>query len=212
MPSTFDNAAYLVLQSDYDAQYEPGPEGSIKDLRAMLERIGTLNYSEIDFRCAVLRDDEVSTPMREATRHSRGFRNFVRLLRDLQIDLGAFAVAEAPLLDDGWTAEAVHVLLEDDYECPDTRAEEIECKYCDRCATHLHSFHEPLWKQRKERIKAGLHPDGPFSEEELKTQAEWRKYVQIFYEEHMCYFCFKEYAEDAATGFDSHPGLIEVDV
>ena len=180
----------------------------------MLSNIDTLHFTA-DYWVRLARRPglswKLSTPTRQAMSRSQSLRNFVTLLRDLNIDLGLFAASEAPMIDDGWTSETMYNLLIDEYTC-DYRAGEVECRYCEAGPHHLTSRWEPMWYQRSERLKAGLRPDGPFTFDEIGQQKEWQKYVTIFYDKQMCLLCQIRFQKLGDPSIESHPGLLDIHI
>lgn len=179
----------------------------------MLEKIETLNYSEMDFRCGALDPDFITTPTRQAMRRSNSFQNWTQLLKELKFDMEDFAANEAPLLDDGWSTDNLLRLLQYDYVCPDQAADKTCAgSTCNRSEASLISYWEPLWDQHVQRLKQGLHPAGPFTDEEVEVHRKWKKYVKIYVEHGLCYFCQRELEEEQSSGLENHPGLVEIDV
>ena len=134
--------------------------------------------------------DEVEdvSPLGVAMEKSLSFSKFRAILKELDIDIEAFVTKEAEALDDGWTPETLMVLFRDNYQ--PIRHRDLSCDWCERNRLWTTLRHkEWLWDRRKERIKVGKDPEGPFSEDEVRVQEEWDAYVHRFVEERVCAQC-----------------------
>ena len=166
-----------------------GLEGLLKDLRLLWRITGSLSYTERPYSFRRL-----LTPTRIAMRYRSGLRNWVTLLKELNVNLEELAHQESTLIDDGWNADSLLVLFTDDYRCEEIRLSPgCRCQCCSLPLEDPRNASEPLWGQWKKRIKKRLDPNGPFNEEELEIQARWQRYVRLVYEKHMCYHCWEEH-------------------
>ena len=177
-------------------------------MRLLLGKVQSLNYTErMDWHSTT-----PTTPTRIVMCHRSNLRIWVKLLKELNVNFEEFANQEATLIDDGWNADTVLVLLTDDYRCEEIRLRSY-CRCCFMPLDDPRANWDPLWGQRKERIKKRLDLDGPFNEEELEVQAKWQRYIRLFRGKRKCYYCWEEHEKSGDNaGMESHPGLLEIEI
>ena len=155
------------------------------NLLRVYKKLGTLNF-------VVRTWDESSnsymicTPTSVATRHPLTFIMFRSLLRELALDIEDFVRKEVEAWGPGWTEATLLAVFNDDYK--PHRINELRCRRCDTSAKWVVGQKDWLWDQRLARIKAGQDVNGPFSQEELRVQEEWKLYVDTYTNDHLsCY-------------------------
>ena len=217
--SIFENGIKFTMQHRWNAdpcRYITGPEGTVKNFKDVLSLTGSFCFEvRIEKRLP-----HGTTPTRTAMRNSSSFIILRGLLKELGIAFDKFAAVEAPLIDDGWEADTLEMLLRDDYK-PVEWFSNKECKLgnCGRRIfqhdwppSDLDPDLDPLWQYRRDRIKRRLNPDGPFTEEESMKYKESYEYLQLRTETGFCDRHFKKFEEEQRADQAYHPGLIAIDL
>ena len=190
--------------------WAPGPQGSLKDLKALSQKLHSLSFARAVYS-PEFHGKGLTTPTREAMRRSSAFNNWIELLRGLGVDLTEFAAAEAPLLDDGWTAHTLLRLMTVRYTSPDNH-DSIKCKHCGSQPPNLQCYWEPLWAIHLERMKYGTIAGSSVNVSDSETRQKWRRYVELYVVHRVCFYCQVKFQEEASGDIESVPGLIEVDL
>lgn len=142
-----------------------------------------LNYNQWD-------EDRYTTPTREAMRGASGFRRWVSMLNELNINLDEFAVAEAPLVEDGWTSRTLLRLLQNPYRS--TPVIDAGCESCGRDIDDQNYLDETPWHDYLERLKKGVEPSTPWTQDERENQRPWNEYIGSIEKEGVCIECFRK--------------------
>ena len=133
----------------------------LETLRVMLKKIGTLNFKYSFTASSGLNE---LTPTRQSMANVSDWQSCVQALQLLDIDLVDFAAAEAPLVDDGWTAETLSPLMKSKYIL---QLESIHCRMCP--LTINWRSRDPLWDFYKGMMKDGVNVDASLAEPHLST-------------------------------------------
>lgn len=156
------------------------------DLLKVCKRLETLNF--IGKRWEWSSKSYVkATPTSTAMEYSLTFVTFRSLLRELALDTEDFVRKEVEVWGHGWTEATLLAVFNDDYK--PHRINHLSCYRCDRFGDWIPYERDWLWDQRLTRAKAGQDLDGPFSNEELRVQEEWKLYVDTYVNDHLCGYC-----------------------
>lgn len=152
-----------------------GDQWSIRDFKLLRERSGGLHFVH---RSRYGYPD--TSPVFVAMQYSWSFTIFRVVLDRAGIDRKQFIKDQIAAFDDGWTVER---LLKAFDEPPQTLVTYTSFS-CDLCKAnvyvgHLHECEVP-WQRRLKMIKAGLDPDNPLDEDELRDQKEWDGYLNLW--------------------------------
>lgn len=152
------------------------------DLSRVYKKLGTLNFVEKTWDKSS-NSYIMSTPTSAAMKHSLAFIIFRSVLRELAFDIEDFVGKEVEVCGHGWTAATLLAVFNDEYQ--PHRIDELRCRRCHSTGEWVLYKRDWLWDQRLARIKAGQDVNGPFSQEELRAQEEWKLYVDTYMNDHV---------------------------
>ena len=136
------------------------------DFNRMYAKVGSLDFKAKPYTAGD--EKEARSPLSAAMEKSPSVSKFRSILQELNIDIQAFVHEQAGLLDNGWTAETLLAMFNDTYHS--IAHEDLYCVCCGCNDGDAAFYLNDIWNQRKQRIKAGKDPDGPFSEAEVSVQ------------------------------------------
>ena len=199
--------ARTVLLEELSRDFNNEPSDYYHRLNYLIEKSGGLSF--LHTRCFSPGCHPIS-PIDIMTKTSLRFSKFKNIIERLQFDKEDIIRAEFKLPGREWTEQTLRRLFE--YPISSFHRLMYHSFRCKKCNFYKFAFQinraarDVPWQLKVKRIKDGLDPDGPLTEEETLELEKWNGYVKA-HKQRICENCHEKDLENEAQEEEYGLGL-----